>query len=127
MLHTGTSKTLAPAVARDERSLCRGGASRRRLAPCEGSAMSAPTLTYPLRAALDCAGHGFALVPLWWPRQGRCACAEGADCGSPGKHPLLEHGVHEASSDKDIVMQWFKRWPHANIGVATGALSGVVV
>src|SRR2546426_150858 len=63
MLYASTSKALASAVARDQRSLCRGGASRRRLAPCEGSAMSAPTLTYPLRAALDCAGHGFALVP----------------------------------------------------------------
>jgi len=89
--------------------------------------MKTPVMTWPLKVALDYASHGWAIVPLWWPRGGRCTCAEGSDCGSPGKHPLTEHGVNDASSSRDDILQWFKRWPHANIGIATGALSGVVV
>lgn len=52
------------------------------------------------------------------------------DCGWPvhplrpdGKEPLLRNGVHDASSDPDTVRNWWRRWPNANIGVATGPAS----
>jgi Bifunctional DNA primase/polymerase, N-terminal len=89
--------------------------------------MKATTDTIPFRAALDYAAHSWPIVPLWWPVDGRCACPAGADCGSPGKHPLTEHGVNDASSERDVILRWFRRWPHANIGIATGALSKIVV
>ena len=46
----------------------------------------------------------------------------------PGeKRPLTRHGFHEASVDLAQVEAWWRRWPAANIGVPTGAPSGVDV
>lgn len=56
----------------------------------------------------------------------RCGCGR-ADCSSPGKHPLLQHGLTEASSDSRTVEGWWKRWRHANVAIRTGAGSGLVV
>jgi hypothetical protein len=36
-------------------------------------------------------------------------------------------GLHEATTDLETVRAWWQRWPWANIGVATGARSGIVV
>ena len=44
-----------------------------------------------------------------------------------GKLPRTEHGFHDASTDTDTVISWWQRWPDANIGIATGARSGLVV
>jgi hypothetical protein len=35
--------------------------------------------------------------------------------------------VHEASTDADTLAAWWRRWPWANIGIATGARSGLIV
>jgi putative DNA primase/helicase len=35
--------------------------------------------------------------------------------------------VKDATTDETIVRQWWARWPDANVGVATGAASGLVV
>lgn len=56
---------------------------------------------------------------------GRCAC--GKDCSSPGKHPRTRNGVKDASSDPLQVSAWWNAWPWANIAIATGFDSGVVV
>lgn len=34
------------------------------------------------------------------------------------KEPLVEHGVHDASSDKARIREWWKRWPTANVAIA---------
>ena len=36
------------------------------------------------------------------------------------KNPLTEHGVKDASIDAERVRAWWRRWPDASIGVATG-------
>jgi hypothetical protein len=36
------------------------------------------------------------------------------------KKPLTEHGVHDASSDRNQVAQWLARWRGCNLAVATG-------
>jgi hypothetical protein len=36
-------------------------------------------------------------------------------------------GVHEASTDPETLAAWWRRWPWANIGIATGARSGIIV
>jgi hypothetical protein len=43
-----------------------------------------------------------------------------------GKKPLTAHGVHDASTDPDLVLRWWKQWPTANIGIATGPSSALV-
>lgn len=62
------------------------------------------------------------------------AAARFADAGVPvfpcvpgGKRPLIERGFHAATTDTGQVAAWWRRWPAANIGVPTGAPSGLVV
>lgn len=43
----------------------------------------------------------------------------------PGrKVPLVKHGLSEATIDGRVAERWWWRWPEANIGVPTGAVSG---
>ena len=70
---------------------------------------------------------GGRVLPLWPAAEGTCTCPAGAECGSPGKHPvasLVPHGAHDASSDDAIVSRWWARMPTANVGLATGPVSG---
>jgi putative DNA primase/helicase len=47
---------------------------------------------------------------------------------TPGrKTPLTEHGCKDASSDLNQIREWWARWPEANIGLATGGKSNIVV
>ncbi|MFX4273285.1 bifunctional DNA primase/polymerase [Propionibacteriaceae bacterium Y1685] len=48
-------------------------------------------------------------------------------CTPYGKRPATEHGFHDATTDLDQVEAWWRQSPGANIGVPTGAGSGVVV
>jgi putative DNA primase/helicase len=57
---------------------------------------------------------------------GACACGN-ATCDSPGKHPRVGHGHRDATTDEATIHQWWSRWPEANIGVATGTVSGIDV
>lgn len=74
---------------------------------------------------------GLAVLPLHRPveRGGRrlCSCGK-ADCPSPAKHPvgrLAPRGLLDASRERTIIDRWFggADW---NIGIATGAASGIV-
>ena len=48
-------------------------------------------------------------------------------CLVEGKRPLTRRGFLDASSDPEQVAAWWSRTPNANIGIPTGAPSGVVV
>jgi hypothetical protein len=37
------------------------------------------------------------------------------------------HGWKDATNDPAIIAEWSKRYPHANIGIATGKMSGIVI
>lgn len=70
-------------------------------------------------AAIRLATGGHYVLPLHGIGQGgRCTC--GRSCSSPGKHPRLAHGLHEASAEPSIVAGWWRRWRTANVGLATG-------
>lgn len=58
-----------------------------------------------LAAALRLAEHGVPVFP----------------CRVADKRPLLEHGFYDASCDPVLIEHWWHRWPHALIGVPTGA------
>lgn len=79
-----------------------------------------------LPAALGCVQRGWAVFPIHGIIKGRCTCGHG-DCSSPGKHPLTRHGLKDATTDGQQLRQWWTKWPHANIGLATGEPSGNVV
>lgn len=70
------------------------------------------------KMALRYAKAGLKVLPLYEGRE-RCACGR-SDCHSAGKHPRTKHGVREASNDRGVVEQWWRQWPQANIGIATG-------
>ncbi len=55
---------------------------------------------------------------------GGCACGK-ADCRNPGKHPRAEHGFKDATACADAIGAAFRQ--SGNVGIATGAGSGVWV
>lgn len=78
------------------------------------------------RWALQYARLGWQVLPVHWPMGNGCSCKR-PDCTNPGKHPLTLHGVHDATTDRRQIRKWWRTWPEANIGVATGAASGIFV
>ena len=52
----------------------------------------------------------------WYARRGRAVLPI-----APGsKRPLSRHGVDDAACELDRVGEWFRRWPDAGVGLATG-------
>lgn len=71
--------------------------------------------------------RGWPVLPLHAPSEaGSCSC-ENPRCGSVGKHPRPRRGAHDASSNLEVVMRWAAAWPEANIGIASGPASGLLV
>lgn len=94
------------------------------------------------KRALYFADRGLAVFPLFTIDGERCSCGKliwrkGGKpealhlyCSSPGKHPigdLVPHGVREATTDAQLIKEWWAVYPDANIGIATGTISGIVV
>lgn len=79
-----------------------------------------------VRAAHAYARRGWAVLPCHSLTGRSCTCGV-AQCASPAKHPLTRHGLHDASTRHDVIARWWTRWPHANVGLRTGKVSGIVV
>lgn len=63
-------------------------------------------------SALAYARRGWSVIPLW-PRE---------------KRPLIPWARYQHHRpDEAEIRQWFRRWPRANVGVVTGAVSSLVV
>jgi putative DNA primase/helicase len=76
--------------------------------------------------AVEYAERGWHVLPLHSVIDGKCTCGKVA-CSSAGKHPQTINGLKSATIDLDTINTWFKHWPKANIGIATGAISGIGV
>jgi hypothetical protein len=73
------------------------------------------------RAAEAYAALGFPVVPMHAVRPGGgCTCPAGPACSQAGKHPRLTGWTRLATSDPTTVAGWWRRWPDANLGLATG-------
>lgn len=75
------------------------------------------------------AARCLAVFPIFTIEDSQCSCGD-ADCASPGKHPigsLVPQGHQNASSDPQAIREWWAVYPDANIGIATGDASGIVV
>lgn len=91
-----------------------------------------PVENFRMLEALDYARRGWLVIPLHWPRisAGKlvgCSCCTRSECGSVGKHPLTENGLKDATIVADAIRRWWEKWPLANVGIVTGAASGIVV
>jgi putative DNA primase/helicase len=76
--------------------------------------------------ALAYASRGIHVFPLHSIRNGRCTCNR--DCGkNAAKHPRVTGGYKVATIQAGQISTWWSKWPDANIGIATGAISGIVV
>lgn len=79
-----------------------------------------------MKAAAFYGRHGWSVVPLHDVTSGGCSCGK-PDCRSAGKHPRISEWEREATTDADVIAQWWAAWPRANIGIATGPVSGFFV
>jgi hypothetical protein len=83
-------------------------------------------MTPLLEAALGYAAWSIPVYPVHCPRPMpggatlACSCPRGPGCDRPAKHPLVRHGVRDATIDPDRIGRWWRRWPQANVGLATG-------
>jgi hypothetical protein len=81
----------------------------------------------PLRAAaLAYAARGWPVFPCHGIRDGRCTCGK-PECAHPGKHPLTRHGFKDATTDPQQIDRWWTDHPDANVAIATGASSDLIV
>lgn len=89
------------------------------------------------RAAGAYAHRGWRVIPVRWvDENGVCSCQRGAECGSPGKHPVHDDWPDIATNDPAEAAFWWREppsgqaeeyWPRANIGLVTGPGSGIFV
>jgi putative DNA primase/helicase len=81
----------------------------------------------PLQYALQYARYGLQVLPLYGIHDGHCACKNGKECNRPGKHPRTKNGVHDATTDASQIKKWWGKRPYANIGIAAGKVSDIIV
>ncbi|HEY5002964.1 MAG TPA: bifunctional DNA primase/polymerase, partial [Ktedonobacteraceae bacterium] len=75
--------------------------------------------------ALLYADEGFRVLPLQSLRSPGCCSCGFASCSSVAKHPRTFKGVKDATSKPEQVREWWRLYPDANIGIATG--QGILV
>jgi len=67
--------------------------------------------------ALSYAQRGLPVLPVYGVTgEDMCWCGR-VSCHSPGKHPMTEHGLDDATTDEATIRGWWERWPEANVGV----------
>lgn len=84
-----------------------------------------------LAAAVTYARRGWHIFPVYEPmeKDGALTCSCGhPHCGSSGKHPRRTNpaGQLTPSADQASIARWWLTWRQANIGVLTGARSGMI-
>jgi len=84
------------------------------------------------QSAAAVARKGIQVVKLYGVRDDcLCTCGKGAACGSPGKHPEGNDWPSRATTDEEIISDWFDYSDsndnnRVNIGVKLGKASGVI-
>lgn len=67
------------------------------------------------------------MIPMHFPIGERCTCGD-PSCPAPGKHARVAWKRYmRGGASADQIRRWWRRWTQANVGVVTGAVSGLVV
>lgn len=70
--------------------------------------------------------YNFALIPIHGVVDNLCTCGV-FNCSNIGKHPATKNGLTDATKDiEQLIKLWDKR-KGLNVGIATGAVSGIFV
>lgn len=87
-----------------------------------------------LAEALKYAARKWKIIPVHSMVDGRCSCGATQDYyglsvtkHAMGKHPYTEHGHKDASLDAGQINTWWNMWPNANVAIATGYRSNLIV
>ena len=81
----------------------------------------------PVSYAIAYARRGMRVLPCHEIEgDGECSCGK-LKCGSAGKHPREVGWQESATTDEDQIREWWRQWPTANIGIATGKGSNLTV
>jgi len=70
----------------------------------------ATKISITLEAAIDYADRGWRVIPLI----------------PSTKRPPMKEWQKKATTDNDIIIQWWERWPDSDVGVAMGRSSGII-
>jgi hypothetical protein len=83
-------------------------------------------------AAAEVARKGIQVVKLYGVKDdATCTCGKGSACDSPGKHPKGNDWPSRATTDEEVISDWFdysdsNENNRVNIGVKLGKVSGVI-
>ena len=81
-----------------------------------------------LAHAIEYLNWGLPVFPVCAPVPNSARCLHHYNCQSPGKVPLVPWKPYQDSLPAlSEIADWWEHWPEANIGMATGRLSGVNV
>jgi hypothetical protein len=72
-------------------------------------------MTAALRQALAYAAAGWPVFPI---RPNDRTCSGGRECEC--KAPLTRNGFKDATTDETVIRSWWRKWPLANVAIATG-------
>jgi len=87
--------------------------------------VSARDLSPLLAEALRLRALGLSVIPLHAPGM---PLPKGREPDSAGKAPMIPWKAYQNRlATEGEIHRWWSQWPHANIGVVTGKVSGVVV
>ena len=80
-----------------------------------------------IKSASDYTDLGWSVLPIHSIDGDVCTCRQCGACRTPGKHPRTWNGVKDATMQVAAISKWRRDWPAANIGIATGKISGILV
>jgi len=81
----------------------------------------------PFEAALEYAAFGWKVLPIHGVHESMCECGTYDERHGVGKAPYTQHNYKDATDDIIQISLWWKMWPNANIAIATGSKSKIIV
>lgn len=78
---------------------------------------------------LKYAERGWYVFPVWGvTADGGCRCSNPkCDPKDAGKHPMTPHGKNDATTSRETIINWCKKWPDCNAAIVAGTSSGLII